>query len=59
MSILETPAQPSAQHDDLEAITQLRDAFAAQRRAFAADRAPSLAERQARVGKIIPMLIFR
>ncbi len=43
--------------DDAGAIANLHTAFAAQGRAFAADRAPTLEERQARVGKLIPMLL--
>ncbi len=58
MSILEDATKPLApENRDDAGIADLRAAFEAQRRAFAADRTPSLAERQARVGKIIPMLL--
>ena len=59
MSILEAPAKalsPSVD-TDREAIEALHAAFEAQRRAFAADRNPSLQVRQARVGRIVAMML--
>ncbi len=58
MSILEdAPKVLAPETGDAAAIDDLHAAFAAQRRAFAADRSPTLAERQSRVGKLIPMLL--
>ncbi len=57
MSILETPAQPFADTGDEAAIADLHEAFAAQREAFATDRSPPLAERQARLGALVGMLL--
>ena len=57
MSILEAAAQPSRIHDDSAAVVDLHAAFEVQRRAFAADSNPSLDERRARIGKLIPMML--
>jgi coniferyl-aldehyde dehydrogenase len=59
MSILESETQPltSSSTNDQAAIAELRAAFAAQRAAFHTDRYPSVAERKARVGKLIEMLL--
>ena len=59
MSILDAAAPTFAPEagEDAQAVSALRDAFEAQRRAFAADRSPSLAERRVRVEKLIGMLL--
>ena len=59
MSILEAPAEAFGTHPagDQAAIQALHAAFEAQRAAFHADRYPSLEERQARVGKLVGMLL--
>jgi coniferyl-aldehyde dehydrogenase len=59
MSIIESPipALPLAPASDEAAITELQAAFMAQRAAFHIDRHPSLEERQARIGKLIGMLL--
>jgi coniferyl-aldehyde dehydrogenase len=56
MSILEGAQRPPVD-DDTTAIAALGAAFQAQRRAFARDRNPSLAERQARIAKLMGMLV--
>ena len=56
MTILETPAEPSAARFDDVAIARLHEAFEVQRRAFAADRHPSVAARQERLGALIGMM---
>jgi len=59
MSILGAKTQelaPSTTNDDA-AIAALKSAFAAQRAAFHADRYPNLEERNARIGKLIGMLL--
>ena len=61
MSILDAPAETPVRavpgSGDAQALAGLHAAFEAQRRAFAADRAPSLAARRERVGRLIPMML--
>ena len=57
--MLEAPAEASGTRPagDEAAIQALHAAFEAQRAAFHADRYPNLEERQARVGKLMEMLL--
>ena len=63
MSILTTGAsatpapEPTPANDDSAAIRETVAAFEAQRRAFSADRAPSLAERRARIEALVGALV--
>ena len=60
MSLLEaekTTQTVPMNHVDAAAISEMRAAFQAQRRAFAADRQPSLKTRRERLERIIPMML--
>jgi coniferyl-aldehyde dehydrogenase len=57
MSILAAASHLTTDSGDTAAIASMHAAFSAQRHAFAIDRAPSIAERQERVGKLIPMML--